>query len=218
MIHDNEAEINYKHALFTCVSIIILLITFYGIKVSSLESTINSLNSELAEKNKIVYNLEQRAEMCMDTVESFRTKMNLLVESGDIGESLYEEVFPKSEAEILDEILSTKPLELDIETLLLAYKNSANDGLYKSYSDKHIKLTAFVKTVTENSDYFYVDNRNKSSFFGSKIEIGEKDKESLKEIINSLKVGDKVEICGVGDTEGLTFRLKNCTYIRVIEE
>lgn len=220
--HDNSGQnldsLHQKVNRYRILSILLLGITlavcsYHFTTVNSLEKTVSNLSIEVNEKDEKIYSLNSLLNSAMSTVDTFRENMSNLVTTGIISESLYNDTFPKSEAELLEEEMSKEPLELDIDSLILAYTNRADDPLYTSYDKKHLAMTAYVKRVNNETKTLSIDDIEMSSFFGSNVKL----KDGYEFDFTSLKEGDKIKVYGLGDTSKTTFSIIDCYEITKLD-
>ena len=115
-------------------------------------------------------------------------------------------------------IMASAALSVNIDTLLTDYNNSDNEVAYETrYSNKHIKLTAYVKSIGIDGDTItlHLDDQTLSSTFGTKVEFANSD--TVQEAVSNLKDGDKVTVDGIGDTSNPTFYMTNCVSVTKVD-
>ena len=109
--HDNSGQnldsLHQKVNRYRILSTLLLGITlavcsYHFTTVNSLEKTVGNLSIEVNEKDEKIYSLNSLLNSAMSTVDTFRENMSNLVTTGVISESLYNDTFPKSEAELLE--------------------------------------------------------------------------------------------------------------------
>ena len=107
--------------------------------------------------------------------------------------------------------------EVDIGILLKATR-SQDDAVYSSFIDKPVKVTGFVKTIHLTNAEISLDDINNKSIFGVKVLTNTENKDYIKSIIRTLKIGDKVIVEGTGGNTGFALAIKDTKNISIVNE